>query len=355
MKAVDVGEAGLLEEIGRILGVSPDKSVVVGFGDDAASVVPSEGMEIVMTCDVQVEGVHFDPRQHGFGRWGKRAMTAALSDVAAMGAIPRWCLASLGLQDDLLLEEFRSLYKGFAAVAEHAGVTLVGGNVSRVGERCFCDIFVAGEVERGGAVARGAAAPGELVAVSGYPGRAAAGLAVLERREPKTDTEKHIVGAYLEPTARLTLGRELARRHLVGAMTDISDGLVRDLGHICEASGCGGVVRPACLEDDQLAEVAASLARRQEEFVFGASDDYELLFTVRPEDWQAVAELAGSLGQGPARVIGEIRQEPGLFFEHVDSTLTPVGAGGWNALRGIRQAVDSGQFAKERCPRASGC
>lgn len=330
----DVGEAGLLEEVRRIIGASPEKSVVVGFGDDAASVVPSEGMEIVMTCDVQVEGIHFDPQQHSFHRWGSRAMTATLSDLAAMGASPRWCLVSLGLREDLPLGEFRSLYEGVVAPARFAGVMPVGGNVSMTHSRCFCDLFAVGEIERGLAVTRGAATVGHLVAVSGYPGRAAAGLVLLRRSTPTSAAEELMAVAYLEPQARLTLGRGLARRHLVGAMTDISDGLLRDLGHICQASGCGGVVRPACLEDDQLAEVASSLARRQEEFVFGASDDYELLFTVRPDDWPAVAELAGSLGEGPVRVIGEIREEPGLFFEHVDSTLTPAEAGGWDALRG---------------------
>jgi thiamine-monophosphate kinase len=329
----EAGEQALLEEIGAILESSGDASVVLGFGDDGACVAPSKGMELVMSCDVQVEGVHFEPGRYGFQTWGSRLTTAALSDLAAMGARPRWCLISLGLRKDLLLREFRSLYVGIASVARAHGATPVGGNLSSTSSVCFCDLFVVGEVERGGAVSRGTAHPGHRIAVSGYPGRAAAGLALLAYRAPETDAEQLMSDAYLKPHARLTLGGDLARRRLARAMTDISDGLLRDVSNICEASGCGAVVRASCLEDVPLAEVARSLGRRPDEFLFGASDDYELMFTVNPDDWLAVDELVFDRGEGPVRVIGEIREEPGLFLRREDGTMMPVDAGGWDALR----------------------
>ncbi len=329
----EAGEQALLEEIAAILGTSGDASVVLGFGDDGACVVPSRGMELVMSCDVQVEGIHFEPRRHGYQKWGSRLMTAALSDLAAMGARPRWCLISLGLRETLPLKEFRSLYVGIASVARAHGATPVGGNLSRTRHACFCDLFAVGEVEDGGAVSRSGALAGQKIAVSGYPGRAAAGLAVLNRGAPGSEAEELMAEAYLEPLARLTLGGDLARRRLAAAMTDISDGLLRDLANICEASGCGAIVRATCLEDDLLAEVAGSLGRQCEEFLFGPSDDYELLFTVNTDDWLTVDGLVFDRGEGPVRLIGEIREEPGLFLKCEDGTLMPVDPRGWDSLR----------------------
>ena len=329
----EVGEQALLAEIAAILETNGDGSVAMGFGDACACVIPSKGMELVMSCDVQVEGIHFEPRRHGFQKWGGRLTTATLSDLAATGARPRWCLISLGLREDLPLEDFRSLYVGIASVARAQGATPVGGNLSSTRHVCFCDMFAVGEVERGAAVGRAAARAGQRVAVSGYPGRAAAGLAVLNRGGAESEAEALVASAYLEPLPRLTLGGELARSHLAGAMTDISDGLLRDLANICEASGCGAVVRTTRLEDDVLAEVAGSLARRPEEFLFGPSDDYELLFTVNPDDWPTVDELVFSRGEGPVRVIGEIQERQGLVLEDREGRLSPVRPNGWDALR----------------------
>jgi thiamine-monophosphate kinase len=329
----EAGERALLKEIGAILGPSSDPAVVLGFGDDAAVLSPSERMEHVLTCDVQVEGIHFEPRRHGFRNWGSRAMTAALSDLAAMGASPRWCLVSLGLRQDLSLADFQALNHGLVAAADAAGAAVVGGNISLAGERCLCDVSALGEIEPGRAVARGTAETGQLIIVTGYPGRAAAGLALSRVGEPETDAQKQTVRAYLEPRARIALGRELARRRLATAMTDISDGLLRDLGNICEASGRGAVVRTSCLEDHALAEAAASAGCRAEEFLLGASDDYELLFSAARGAWATVAELAEDLGEGPLRVIGEIREGPGLFLEKEDGTLTRVEPEGWDAVK----------------------
>ncbi len=296
----------------------------------------------MMTCDVQVENIHFEPGRHGFRRWGGRIMTSALSDLAAMGARPRWCLISLGLREDLPLEDFRSLYVGVASVARAHSATPVGGNLSRTRHACFCDIFAVGEVERGGAVERGTAQAGQYIAVSGHPGRSAAGLAVLSRGTPVTEAERLVASAYLEPRARLTLGGELASRRLARAMTDISDGLLRDLWNICEPSGCGAVVRMTCLDDDPLNEVCTSLDRQRDSLLLGASDDYELLFTVAPDEWLTVDELVFERGEGPVRAIGEIREEPGLFLEDANGTLIPVDPRGWDALKTAREQGSRG-------------
>jgi thiamine-monophosphate kinase len=313
-------------------------------------------MELVMSCDVQVEDVHFEPGRHGFQKWGSRLTTAALSDLAAMGARPRWCLISLGLREDLLLRDFRSLYVGIASVAKAHGATPVGGNLSSTRGPCFCDLFAIGEVERGAAVSRSGARSGQRVVVSGYPGRAAAGLMLLGCRAPESEAEHLVSQAYLEPHARLTLGGDLARRRLAGAMTDVSDGLLRDLSSICEASGCGAVVRASCLEDAQLVEVAAALGRGPDEFVFGPSDDYELLFTVSPDDWLTVDELVFDRGEGPVRVIGEIREEPGLFLRRDDGTMMPVDPRGWDALRPAEGPFDFAPlgWARDRQDRQGG-
>jgi thiamine-monophosphate kinase len=225
----ELGEFALLGRLRRLLeqegssGAPPGSSeVVLGLGDDAAVLRPEPGFDWVVTCDAQIAGRHFLPRWMTARQIGRRAMTVNLSDLAAMGAVPRAALVSLGLDPALLVADVEELYRGLLdglreswislldAEAQSGGArragplaagrgapatsgadpalpAIVGGNLTGTGPEWFCDLTLLGRVEAGRALRRGGARPGDRILVTGVPGRSAAGLALLRSIDEMSD------------------------------------------------------------------------------------------------------------------------------------------------------------------------
>jgi len=252
----------------------PARHAVLGVGDDAAIVRARPGFELVITTDMLVAGRHFhqgaDPE-----RLGHKALAVNLSDIAAMGATPRWATLALALPqaDARWLTAFS---RGFMRLARRYGVDLVGGDTTR-GPLNIC-VQVVGEVPRGRALRRDGARAGDDVWVSGTLGDAA--LALAAGRLGLAPRDRRALRLKLDvPAPRVGLG--IALRGIARSAIDVSDGLVADLGHICERSGVAAVVDfvriPASATLKQhLHRAAARLA------VLGGGDDYELCFTVPP-------------------------------------------------------------------------
>ncbi len=242
----------------------PTRQTVLGVGDDGAIVRPSPGMELVISTDMLVAGTHFlpdtDPEDLGW-----KTLAVNVSDMAAMGAAPRWALlaAALPAATESWLEKFA---RGFFACADEFGIDIIGGDTTR-GPRNFC-VTIFGEVPAGSALLRSGAKPGDEIWVSGQPGRAALGLAHLQGRHVLGDSVRaDFLAALQRPQPRVALG--LALRGLATAAIDVSDGVLADLGHILDASKVGATLRIPALP-------SAALER---ECWLAGGDDYELVFT----------------------------------------------------------------------------
>jgi thiamine-monophosphate kinase len=295
----------------------PTPRAVLGPGDDCALLGPSPGMELAATTDMLVAGTHFfaetDPVQLGW-----KTLAVNVSDLAAMGARPRWALLAgcLPAADEAWIAAFM---EGFFACAGRYGVELVGGDTTR-GPLNLC-VTALGEVPAGGALRRDGARFGDDVWVSGRPGLAALGLAQLQGRAALPDALAAVcVGALQKPMPRVELGMALQGRGLAHAAVDVSDGLLADVGHIAERSSLDLEIVIAQLPG--LPEkVDAELARTCQ---LAGGDDYELAFSAAPEKRGELAALSLELdlplwrigrviettgGMGEVRLIGE-RGEP---------------------------------------------
>jgi thiamine-monophosphate kinase len=350
---------------------SPLRSTLIqGIGDDAAVIRRRSGLDTVITTDLLVEGIDFrledawtSPRD-----LGHRALAVSLSDVAAMGARPRFCLLSIGVPRSLwqgrFLEEF---YRGVRSLAARHGVQIIGGDTSRTPERVVVDSIVIGEVRRGRAVLRSGARAGDQIFVTGALGGAAAGLRILEshavtpsrsasplkakltraakltsaaklthtakliRTAKLTRAERVLVARQILPTPRVEWGALLGESGLATSLIDLSDGLSSDLAHVCRESSVGARVDASLLPVEPLLKAAAAdeaLVLDEDEalaFALDGGEDFELLFTVRP---RAVAKLPSEVGGVPVTRVGEVTGERGkvrLVRDGHASVLRPGG------------------------------
>jgi len=283
-------------------------SVVLGAGDDAAIIAPTPGCELVASVDMLVEGRHFladtDP-----ARLGHKTLAVNLSDIAAMGATPRWALLAGALpQGDP--EWLAAFARGFRALADTYGVDLVGGDTTR-GPRNLC-VTILGETPAGKALRRDGACPGDDLYVSGTLGDAALALAAIGGRSALDGAAFAAARARLEaPEPRVALG--IALRGIASAAIDVSDGLTGDLGHILARSRVGARVELDALpRSSALASKLAGTERRLAlDCILAGGDDYELLFTAPPKAASLVDAIAAKLALRLTR-IGSIAASGGL-------------------------------------------
>ncbi|MDD5295790.1 MAG: thiamine-phosphate kinase [Rhodocyclaceae bacterium] len=277
--------------------VRPTRHTELGVGDDAALLRPRPGMELAISTDMLVSGTHFLPDVEPESL-GWKALAVNVSDLAAMGAEPRWALlaASLPEADEAWVASFA---QGFFACAEAFGVDVIGGDTTRGPLNLAPTIL--GEVPRGQALRRSGAHPGDEIWVSGAPGLAALGLAHLQGRTVLKQSSA-CIAALTRPQPRVALG--LALRGIASAAIDVSDGLFADLGHILEESGCGAEIEDAALpwapvlaatDDPELARTC----------LVAGGDDYELAFTAPPGKQADILALAQHLSL-PLTRIGRI-------------------------------------------------
>ena len=288
--------------------------VRIGIGDDGAVIAPAPGLEYVMTVDMLVEGRHFragaDPR--GIGH---KTLAVNLSDLAAMGALPRFVLLA-GALPESDPDWVAAFMEGFDALAREYDVELIGGDTTR-GPRTLC-VTAIGELPGGTAITRSGASPGDVVYVSGRLGDAALALAA---RDGRVDIEQSSLGTLErrldEPQPRVALG--VALRGVASAALDVSDGLTGDLSHVLAASRVGASLDLRALPmSDQLRQM---LEGGQRELALGCvlagGDDYELLFTASPAMRERVESIALALSL-PLTPIGAITVDPVLTIHDED-------------------------------------
>lgn len=276
-----------------------ESSVRLSVGDDAALLAPSPGCEIAVSVDMLVSGRHFyadtDPE-----KLGHKTLAVNLSDMAAMGATPRWAFLAGALPENDA-EWLAAFARGFNALADAYAVDLVGGDTTR-GPLALC-VTIIGEVPAGTALLRSGAQAGDDVYVSGTLGDAALALAAMNGRVTLDTDALDSARAKLEtPTPRIALGQAL--RGVASSALDVSDGLAGDLSHILERSAVGATLElPAIPRSPSLAQLVDSAHRALAiECLLAGGDDYELCFTAPPAAAASVASIAQSLGVPLARV-----------------------------------------------------
>lgn len=282
-----------------------DPSIVLGVGDDGAIVRPDPGRELVIVVDTMVEDVHYpaglDPADVGY-----RAVAVNLSDIAAMGARPRWMTLALTLAGDdaAWLDGFS---RGLFEAAEEFSLALIGGDTTR-GDQTVITVQISGDVLPSCALRRSGARPGDDIYVSGTPGDAAAGLALWQANQLRNENQRRLLRRFARPAPRVALAGDLAR-HATAAI-DVSDGLFADTEKLLIASGEGGSI-----EIDRLPMSDPLLAVQGRESAIATAlsggDDYEIVFTATPDAEGDILELANRHAV-PVTKIGAVSRGHGL-------------------------------------------
>ncbi len=333
-------ERALIDIVRRL--ASGGERVEVGIGDDCAVLAPTAGARLVATTDLLIEDVHFRRRYTEPADIGWKSLAVNLSDIAAMGAHSLWALVALACPADTTTEEIEAFYEGSLALGSEHGVAIVGGDTSASPAGWFVTVTVLGETSRPPRLRRGAR-PGDVVAVTGPLGRAAAGLAVLERAKAPAGVPSgalaQVTAAHLRPRPRVAEGLWLGAADGVTAMIDLSDGLATDLGHIAEESGMGARAELGRLPiDDSTRAVARALGADAVAWATGGGEDYELLLTCAPA---AISRLETELERATGTrliTIGEIVAGEGLTFIDARGRARPAARGFEHFVTGRRRA-----------------
>ncbi len=316
MDVREIGEFGLISRLTRDLKGNGDR-VVHGVGDDTAVLDVGGSSLLLATCDVQIEGIHFTRSGFSPEQIGYRVAAVNLSDIAAMGGTPTFALVSLALPSSTEVEFLEGIYCGLREGLEKWGVRIVGGNTAELPELITIDVTLLGDVTRENLLLRSGAKPGDVVCVTGDLGASAAGLKLLQ--DPSISiseaSRNEALSAHRAPTPRVAEGKYLGGMAGVAACIDVSDGLHGDAAHIAAKCGVSVYVdmekvpiSPAASHVADVTGIDADL------LVLRGGEDYQLLFTVRPEAVESVLTGLEQETGTSAVIIGEIRGGPAAIL-----------------------------------------
>ncbi len=328
------GETGLIERLRATYAGAAGSGLALAAGDDAAVLDIPTGLQLVVTTDLLIEGVHFRRDWSDAYSIGWKAAAVNLSDTAAMGADPTFTFVSLALPPDETVEGIERLYDGLCDCLGRYGAKLAGGDTNRTSGSLSLNITQLGTVPAGSALKRSGAKTGDVLLVTGTLGNSNAGLLLLERQGASKAEKlcRVLVQSHRRPQPRIVAGRALRETGLVHACMDISDGLAADLPKLCAASGVGAQVDVSHLPvSGDLAAMASELARPAWELALSGGEDYELLIAVAPADVEAACAAVAATGTA-LTLIGEITRT-GLRFIGPDGADLPAATGGWDHFR----------------------
>ena len=284
---------------------SSDLRVLIGIGDDGAVIAPSSSKS-VLAADMAVEGVHFNREWSTLHEIGAKITAANLADIYAMGGEPKYLLVSAGLTADFGIAEITELAKGIADEAALVGASVVGGDISRA-EQLVISISVFGEVEN--PITRSGAKTGDLVIISGLPGKSAAGLIQLQSGV----TDSSFVSAHKKPVVNYQLAKKFRE---VNAMCDISDGLLSELSHIASASGVGIELDSKLIEQiPGFKELETATQGDIWELVLSGGEDHVFVATMST-DIPEGAHVIGKVVPGAEVKVSGVSKLPAIGFRH---------------------------------------
>jgi thiamine-monophosphate kinase len=320
VKVSELGEFGLIDLLAK-MEVGRDERLLIGIGDDAAAWQGDPAIQLA-SVDSFIEGVHFTPQTTPWAEVGWKALAVNISDIAAMGGIPRYALVSLALPADSEVDNITALYTGMLKIAKRYGVSLVGGDISRA-PLVAISITILGSSPTQNLLTRSEAKVGEMVAVTGQLGAAAGGLEIAEqKRDSDAEAAGQLKNAFLHPTPRIAEGLLLVEQRVKTAI-DVSDGLVADLNQICKASRVGARIE---VERVPVAPaVKAVFGEKALELALSGGEDYELLFTAGGDAIERVRKAASV----PVTVIGEITDGKGVSLVDKQGKPFELKRSGW--------------------------
>lgn len=319
MKLKDLGEFKLIDRIREQ--ASNGEGVHRGIGDDAAILNLPAGHQLLTSTDLLIEGVHFRHDWTDCEALGHKAVAVNLSDIAAMGGIPRYLYIGLACPDETEINDLNAFLRGALEETGKYGVSLVGGDTCRSPGPWIISVTVEGSAPVHQAVGRDGAQPGDLIMVSGSLGDSALALRLLkDGKEPHAN----LLTRHNQPVAQVELGRLLGENRLASAMIDVSDGLAGDLEHILQASQVDGLIEEGKLP---LSEVFQGFLARDPallDLALYGGEDYELLFTAAPENEAAALALGAELDL-PVTRIGVVQDGPGtVSLRNGKGALRPI-------------------------------
>ncbi len=333
-----LGEFGLIDHLTEGI-VHRQPTTIKGVGDDAA-VIDAGEKYLLVTKDLLLEGIHFDLTYYPLSHLGYKAISVNLSDICAMNGTPHQVVVGIGLSSRFPLEAVEELYKGMYAACEKYGVDMVGGDTTSSVQGLVLSVTALGMVDKDKVVYRNGASENDLLCVSGDLGGAYAGLLVLEREkavfkanpEMQPDLEGHdyILERQLKPEARLDIVRMLADIGVKPtSMIDISDGLASEIKHLCKHSDTGCAVYEEKIPIDQSTyDTARSFKMDPTTYTMNGGEDYELLFTINPDDYEKITNLAEITVTGHMTEKGE-----GIRLITRSGPVVPIAAQGWDHLK----------------------
>jgi thiamine-monophosphate kinase len=334
----EYGEFGLIDLLTKDI-VLKNSSTVLGVGDDAA-LIDTQNRQLLVSTDLLTEGIHFDLHYTPLKHLGYKAIASNLSDIAAMNAFPEQVLAGIAVSSRFTAEAVAELYSGIYACCDRYGVDLAGGDTTSSLSGLFISVTALGYASKDKIVKRSTARENDLICVSGDLGAAYMGLLILEREkkvfleqsdiQPDLDLHSYILERQLKPEPRLDIIRELDKQNILPtSMIDISDGLASELMHICQQSDKGCVVYENKLPiDPKTFTTALDFGIVPSVAALNGGEDYELLFTIRQDDYEKIQQIKD------VSVIGYIRnKDSGCSFITQDNQSIELSAQGWDAYK----------------------
>lgn len=331
MNLKEIGEFGLIDLLKEDTITDP-ANVVTGIGDDAAVLLSTPRQLQLLTTDMMVEEIHFRLKTTTPWQLGYKSVAVNISDIAAMGGLPRHAVISIAIPPYIDIAFITALYKGMKEICHEHGVNIVGGDTVSSPGGLVINVALLGEVEPTHLLKRSGAEVGDLVVVTGTLGNSGAGLDLLSRANWEDyDFAWPLVTAHLTPRPQVKAGRVLAAAGASSA-DDISDGLASEVNEIAKASNVGiRVYADKIPLAGSLKEAAALIGKSAVHYALYGGEDYQLLTTITPERYQAaLAEAAGV----PLTVVGEVvAAEEGILLIGADGTSQKLVPGGYNHFR----------------------
>ena len=331
-----IGEFGLIDRLAAGF-VNGQPGSITGIGDDAAVIAVPAGEQLVCSCDMLAENIHFDLAYTPLHLLGYKAVAVNLSDIAAMNAIPRQIMVSIGISNRFSVEAVEALYEGIRQACREYRVDLVGGDTCSSRSGLVLSVTALGSQKPEKIVRRSGAKKGDLICVSGDLGAAYMGLQLLEREKKVFETDPdmqpelpeeqaYLIQRQLKAEARTDIVHEFAEKEIVPtSMIDVSDGLASELLHLARNSQCGLEVFEDKIPVENLTRLAASdFGLSPVTCAMNGGEDYELLFTVNQADYEKVNKMED------VSIIGVIREkQQGCRLQLRSGQDIPLSAQGW--------------------------
>lgn len=314
---MNLSERALIEEIKKRVGASSNRPFI-GIGDDCSVFGNAASGAWLVSTDMLVDGIHFNRTWHSAKLLGRKSIAVNLSDIAAMGGIPRYVLIAMSLPVGLSSDWLFQWLDGVCEIIQEYDCSLIGGDTVS-GREMTISVTVLGEQHSAGVLLRSGARAGDTVYVSAPLGSAAAGLAILSQLESESNQAQTkwqtLIDAHLDPVPRIRLGQILCASGYVSAMQDISDGLATDLSHICRESGVGAMIEERHLPSHpDLASACQGFGLSRLDCILRGGEDYQLVFTVKKDCDKKFADYVSQFGITDLVAIGTIESGQGVIL-----------------------------------------